>query len=264
LISAGGYMYACGGKDHNGVVLSKCERFCPSFGHWETMANMNVARGGASGAPLRGDIVVCGGQNSQDGSLASAEGLSVATGLWDALPSMRHPCIYSCAATLNRVLYVIGGRSFTGNRILESVNALSDFDESGSLAWLPMPPLSEPRYGAVAIALGASIFVCGGCLKTGHSANTIVQFHIPSGCWQPFTTMPVPALRIAGSAVAGKLIIFGGWAACGSAHIFDPRGSRSDNETLNELRWKELIVPSFGQVARMAAVTLNRNVESFL
>ncbi len=103
--------------------------------------------------------------------------------------SMPIPVQGAAAAATGNSLYIIGGRSATG----EHRNNVQRFVMNGT--WneaFRMPrQMRQSRWAAAAVALdgGGSILVCGGSNTSGAVLNTCEKYDVANNTWRPFPPM---------------------------------------------------------------------------
>ncbi|GLH00302.1 Ring canal kelch protein, partial [Gryllus bimaculatus] len=73
LVVSGGKLYAIGGQDKKGRVLSSVECFNPTVGVWEEMSSLAVGRMGMAATKFRDFIWVAGGMMSLKSTSLSSD-----------------------------------------------------------------------------------------------------------------------------------------------------------------------------------------------
>lgn len=147
-----GVMYVCGGTDDEQNVLRSVERFDEVVGDWGAGPPMLQPRGGACaavvGAARRPRLCVCGGKAGPQERLSSAECLDPLAGAWEAVAPLSVERAGAAAAAFAGSVYVFGG--FCGAEVLHSVEMLA---VDSAQEWVFLPPMSQGRWGAAAVAL---------------------------------------------------------------------------------------------------------------
>ena len=151
-----GYIYMCGGKSHNTMWLSSCERFHISSQTWYAISDMNHKRSEFGMVKQNDRLYAMGGCDRPHSFLSSVEVFDPNIGTWINSTSMNIPRARFAAAVYNDEIYVVGGEGET--EYLDSVEMYCP--DSGM--WTFVSSLSEKRFNHAACALGNEIFVFGG------------------------------------------------------------------------------------------------------
>jgi len=110
-----GKVLAVGGIDRvgNTISISSAELYDPAVGTWSVTGSMNTQRCGFASVLLpNGKVLVCGGNNYDQGILSSAELYDPATGTWSVTDSMNTTRLQHTATLLpNGKVLVAGGGS---------------------------------------------------------------------------------------------------------------------------------------------------------
>lgn len=102
------------------------------------------------------------------------------------------------------MLYAVGGEA--GGSALSSVEI---FDTARG-TWTPAPPLSIPRSGCAAVAVGGMIYAVGGCSSDGEDLSSVEQFDPRAGLWQQAPPMQAGRDELAATSLDGKIYAVGG------------------------------------------------------
>jgi len=140
--------------------------------------------------------VMLGPQNLQAAGAASTGFAALAETAW---PAVRKHCPEN--------LYIFGGCADRG-QVLNSAERLCTTTKK----WEVLPPMSQPRRGAVAGAFAGKLYICGGCSGDGIATNSVECFDPCTRTWQAAAPMLKPRLgSVAGIAADGMLYLCGGW-----------------------------------------------------
>jgi N-acetylneuraminic acid mutarotase len=150
-----GLLYVVGGYNDYDGFLASAECYDPSTGEWRALPDMTIERDGCAAACVDGLLYVVGGLHrggsAHGDALASAECYDPSTGAWRALPDMgveRYGC---AAASIDGLLYVVGGQT-AGNDEALAVASAECYDPA-TKEWRGLPDASVARARFVAVAL---------------------------------------------------------------------------------------------------------------
>jgi hypothetical protein len=170
-----GLLYVVGGYDGN--ILASAECYDPSTRAWRALPDMSVERYWCAAACVDGLLYVVGGSDGDllaRTPLASAECYDPSTGEWRALPDMSVARDGFAAASVDGILYVVGGCD-ENNAALASAEC---YDPSTG-AWQALPDMSVERSGCAAACVDGLLYVVGGKDALGFVAS--------AECYDPAT-----------------------------------------------------------------------------
>ena len=226
------------------VVSDETWRWDRSAGRWQPTAPMprGVTHSGA--VALGTSIHVPGGRGAtvrgQDCMVAAHQVLDVVRDRWSELPAPSGPVVFDAALVAEP-----GGGSFL--RIggawdptpCDTGSGFHDVNVTGQVLryerearrWVSLPPLGEPRQGAVAIAYGDYVIVAGGLARRTAVASTEV-FDPRAGRWVRGAEMPIPSWGSVAALADGPegrpvMVVAGGWthqfggASHGVVQVYD-------------------------------------------
>ena len=151
-----GYIYMCGGKAHNTMWLSSCERFNLHNKSWYAISDMNHKRSEFALLNLHNRLYAVGGCSRPHSYLKSVEMFLPDQGTWLPVTPMHTPRARFAAAVCDEKIYVIGGES--ESNYLDTVEQYSPTTDM----WTFVARLSETRFNHAACTVGEEIYVCGG------------------------------------------------------------------------------------------------------
>ena len=154
-----GYIYMCGGKAHNTMWLSSCERFHVASGNWFSICDMSRKRSEFGLVALDGKLYAMGGLERTHSFMNSVEVFDPNLGTWTETNPMMTPRARFAAAVCKGAIYVIGGEHESEH--LKSVEKYSPDTER----WIFVSSLSETRFNHSAGVFGNEIYVFGGNTK---------------------------------------------------------------------------------------------------
>lgn len=101
-------------------------------------------------------------------------------------------------------LHAVGGEA--GGAVMASVEC---FDVMTS-TWHPSVPMSSPRSGCAAVALGGRLYVAGGCSAEGEDLSSVDRLDLQRLLWEPQPPMSVGRDELAAVAADGRIFAIGG------------------------------------------------------
>jgi hypothetical protein len=109
-----------------------------------------------------------------------------------------------------------------------SVAALAWLSAADAQSWTPRPDLIEARQEVAAVWLDGAVYVMGGFAADGRTLATVERLREGADAWEAVAAMPVAVNHPAAVAVAGRLVVMGGYAGPGvrnpvdATQIYDP------------------------------------------
>eukprot|EP00913_Durusdinium_trenchii_P032872 g30772.t1 len=152
------------------------------------------------------DIYVLGGKNDSSPALCAVECFSPLRGEWQAVPPMRVSRYGCAAATLNGLLYVVGGHD--GQKALASAER---FDPTVK-KWSRLPDMPTPRSRCAAVAVKGRLHVLGGRAEsrlTSPQALPTERFDPRTCKWEALPAMPLAPLGCAAAELKGTIYAVG-------------------------------------------------------
>ncbi len=133
---------------------------------------------------------------------------------WVSLPALPTPRSGFAVATLNGLIYVIGGELTSANTPGPATNIMEVFDPIAG-TWSTGKPMLTARIGATAAVLGGKIYVIGGDnWDGGLGSGTVEQFDPTSNTWTSELAMPVArsfaAAVTTGTTLGTQVVVVGG------------------------------------------------------
>ena len=138
---------------------------------------------------------------------------------WTEQAQMPTRRAYLAAATAQQRLYAIGGQTPQG---LSAAVEIYDPDED---LWLRGSDKPSPGRYLGAAAIGADVYVPGGCDAQGQPTATVEVYDTERDTWRQVSPLPEPRCAYAVAAAAGRLYLFGGWDGSrytATAYVYDP------------------------------------------
>ena len=161
-------------------AVSTVEVFHPLFNDWLPVASMLTARSAAVAAAVNGRMYVIGGErkvNNVFEVLAVNEAYDPATDTWTARASLPAPRVYAPVATVNNLIYVIGGQDIENNAFTD-VNTTYQYDPASD-TWTTKAPMPTARSAIAAAALNGKIYVLGGAASEAPRWRRTIRPRIP-------------------------------------------------------------------------------------
>ena len=208
-----GRIYAIAGYTPE-FPLATVERYDPSLGYWERLADLPVARqelAAATGGD--GRIYAIGGVPFTFSPTDRVDVYDPDTGVWSQVASLTTPRNGCAAATgFDGRIYVMGG--FGGNAYL---NTAEVYDPSTD-TWTPIAPMQSIRF-ALAAATGPDgrIYAIGGYTLAGDTA-TVEAYDPNSDTWKYVASLNIARqTHAATTGVDGMIYAIGGDGLAGSS-----------------------------------------------
>ena len=155
-VALNGYIYMCGGRAHNSMWLSSCERFHVTNQAWFAISEMNYKRAEFCLVALNDLLYSIGGSNRPHSSLDTVECFNPIVGTWTMVNPMISARSKFAAVVKDEEIYVMGGESD-----FNYLNNVEKFSMKTGL-WISIASLSDSRYNHAACVVGGEIFVVGG------------------------------------------------------------------------------------------------------
>ena len=222
----GGRLYVLGGHQLStspspemlGYVLNSVECYCPRSDEWQMCPPMLHPRTVPRGvAVIDQFLYVVDGLDYWDGEEGEiewhpepafepyAEKFSPALQLWEPLPQRLgpRPLDHVAVAALHDMLYLAGGLHtyVSGHRYATAdVRSIQRYIPRSN-SWEMLPPMSTPRYHAVATGIGGRLYVFGGRqssqedIFSDRNVATVERYDPVAGVWETLNPMPAPLGR---------------------------------------------------------------------
>ena len=124
----------------------------------------------------QGKLFIIGGNRRSNGH--AAERYDPVVNSWIPLRSFQRRIRYCAVATVQGLLYVIGGVDEDDNRL----SSVQRYDPDINL-WQEMPSLSSPRSIVCAVGDGSRLYAIGGCNFDGKFVKTAETFDAKENAW---------------------------------------------------------------------------------
>jgi N-acetylneuraminic acid mutarotase len=148
-----------------------------------------------------------------------------ASNSWLVLSQMPTPRAGLVSATVNDLIYVIGGR----NAQALSLTTVERYNPTSRLfAWFSQAPLPQARsWPSGAAAIDGKVYVTGGFAPNGASTRTLFVYNPATNSWGTKAQIPVPTAQGASAVIGGKLYVLTPPASSGDPektklHRYDP------------------------------------------
>jgi len=206
--SCGHQVFAIGGEDCLGRVLSSVECFDVTTLVWSEAPGMSTGRYTHAATSITGQLFVVGGQDEVGSTLGCGEAFDIEAGTWSRLPELNTPRhSHALVAVNNRELLVFGGIG-DGARALGSGEVLNL--EGGSRVWALLPDMRVPRYSLAAVVWEGLVYVLGGKDDDGRAQVIVEAFDYPAGSWFEIAAMSVARHALAAVSTETGIYVLGG------------------------------------------------------
>jgi N-acetylneuraminic acid mutarotase len=202
-------IYVIGGRSENSV-LSVVEKYNPATDKWTSLSGMPTARWNLMTEESGGKIYAFGGvsgtgNNRRD--LSTVEVYSVNENTWKPISSMPFKRQNGASATLNDQIFIISGRSGTGDT--GSVSPRVDRFNPTTGEWTSIRDLPVGRTGLRAAVSNGKIVVSGGASQ--ELLNPDILVYSPSTLqWTSVSQMSIPRTGHVSVAIGDTVYILSG------------------------------------------------------
>lgn len=196
-------LYAIGGENAQGEVLSQTYIYHPDAPAWVLGADKPTAVTDAAAVVLFGEIYVLGGRRADGTVTDEVEVYSPANEAWRSAAALPHPLSGSLALSDGSFLYLFGGWDGSVYR------ADSYLYDPGTDTWRPLPQMSQPRAYAAGGFLTGEFYVVGGT-DGSDELSTCEQYIPDSEEWVACPAMITPRAGASAAVIVNQLYVFGG------------------------------------------------------
>jgi len=113
-----------------------------------------------------------------------------------------------------------------GGRTPEGVTAVMEAYDPARDTWVPRRAKPTPVAYAAAAAIGAHVYVPGGCDAEGTPTQAVEVYDALSDSWDKVRPLPEPRCAYALGLLDGRIYVFGGWDGeqyVATTYIYDPQ-----------------------------------------
>ena len=229
-VTLNNYIYCIGGCKVDSVVkqTNKVWRLNTKeqTSDWEQVASMKIKRCQMSAAVYGDVIVVAGGVDGGNRSIASTEVYEVSTNKWYYIHSLntrkRGHALVSCEG----YLYALGGCTLYSTANSSAAERLSNLKGK----WDIIKPMQTPRFLFAAVNCNEIIYAIGGKTSKDHTAHstskTVEKYNSSTNSWEYVTDMNIERSAHAACVLHNKIYVVGGIDARGTAireiECYDP------------------------------------------
>jgi N-acetylneuraminic acid mutarotase len=161
-----GKIYVAGGL-RNGAIAD-FGVYDPAQDMWSPLPALPAARDHGCGAAIGGKLYVVGGRQAQITSIVPTVFEYTPGGAWAeraAMPTARGGT--ACGVIDDRLIVVGGeGNTAANSGVFPQVESY----DPGANTWTPLAPMTTPRHGMAAAAIGGRLYVPGGATQQGFGA----------------------------------------------------------------------------------------------
>jgi N-acetylneuraminic acid mutarotase len=206
---ASGLLYAIGGENSAGTVLSSVVAYSPSTNAWSTRAPLPAARLGNGAAAIGNTLYVPAGRDAAGALTRSLYAYNATTNTWRSRASLPRAVGCGGSAVISGKLYVFSGctRSSTGAQV--AAGLLHRYDPSTNL-WTELRSAPEPHFQPAVGAISGRLYVVGGNNGAGVAIGRLDVYDPATNMWTTRAAMPTSRVAAAGVVAGGKLHVIGG------------------------------------------------------
>ncbi len=235
-----------GGESFSGstfTVLASAELYDPSTGKWSFTGSMHVARYNQTATQLNnGEVLVAGGQDSNNNPLASAELYNPVTGKWSMTGNMNNVRFSHVAQRLQNGQVLVAGGEDKGNSAIASAELYNP--STGKWSQTSSMNIARKDFTATQLRNGP-VLVAGGQGNFTNALASAELYNPSTGKWS--LTGSMNQIRLGHTATDlnnGQILVAGGeyWSnkgyaiALASAELYNPAiGKWSFTGNMNNL-----------------------------
>jgi lysophospholipase L1-like esterase len=232
-------------ETHN--TTTEAELYDPARGTWSATGSMAVPRVLHTATLLEtgvdaGKVLVTGGENAPNESVASAELYDPATGKWSSTGSMAADRAGQTATLLSEGEVLVVGGNF-------GVGPAAELYDPNTGSFSPTGPMPvDPAFGTATLLPTGEVLLAGGLVPAGGGANTqtaAAELYDPTtNTWsQTGSMLTARDLQSATLLRSGEVLIAGGYnperGTLASAELYDPAtGAFSAASPMGLARWE--------------------------
>jgi N-acetylneuraminic acid mutarotase len=222
-----GLLYAIGGMNGAGTVLTTVQAYSGSTNTWSTKASLPAARWRGNGvATINGVIYLAGGvDGTKPGHKKTLYAYNGASNSWSSKASM--PAAGGCGGSgaISGILYVIVGCDSLTSTTSGAKGTLFRYDPVANTWSTKASSPSPHQFPAVAVT-GGKVYVVGGKNGTGAATNVVHVYTPSTNTWTSKAPLPAARYRSNAQVVNGKVYVIGGNDAAGNytntVYVYDP------------------------------------------
>ncbi len=175
----------------------------PAPGSWGKKAEMIEANSEFATTEAAGKIYVLGGYPSSRESVKTVQVYDIATGTWTIGPPLPVVNNHGMAATVDGIVYLIGGQTDPNLAYVDTVYALDP--KVGQ--WVQKAKMPVARSAGAPVVFEGKIYVAGG--RPPHGAEFAV-YDPKADTWEKLPNLPTQRNHIIGAAMNGNINVAGG------------------------------------------------------
>lgn len=195
----------------------------PAPGAWGKRAEMIEANSEFALAEAGGKLYVLGGYPASRESVRTVQVYDIKSDTWTLGPPLPQVNNHGMAATVDGIVYLIGGQTDPKVAYVDTVYALDP--KAGR--WVAKARMPIARSAGAPVVLDGKIYVAGG--RPPHGSEFAV-YDPKADAWEKLPPMPTARNHIIGAAINGKVYVAGGRLGGGFTseqtevfEVYDPR-----------------------------------------
>ena len=217
-----GRIYYAGGL-HDGKAVNWVDVYDPGQDSWSTLEDMPTARDHFQGAVVGSIFYAIGGRDTTiNATVSVVETYDFTTEIWSTLETtLPTPRGGFATAVLGEEILTIGGEG--GGKAYDTVEAYN----TKANTWRTLTPMPTARHGIQAAVCNGGVYIAaGGAEQAGGeptNAHEVLSLGSLEACvptrkltklsWKDVADAPVAVTEAQGTAVEGKLYVFGGYTS---------------------------------------------------
>jgi N-acetylneuraminic acid mutarotase len=205
-----GKVYLIGGLTSTGFPpaawTNDVQELDPATDTWSYAGTVPTSRYASSVGIITNSLYVVGGDASLPASMPQNLNVNEAAALasnWITRAPMPIPVSRAASATVNGMIYVLGGAGTTTSDAIQMYDPIKDL-------WQVKSSLPLPLFGAAGAAQDGSIFLAGGFDTQMNFQNAVYAYDVYLGSVRRVGSLVIPRARVNAAFVDKKLYVVGG------------------------------------------------------
>ncbi|RMH23324.1 MAG: hypothetical protein D6696_00930, partial [Acidobacteria bacterium] len=222
VLAAAGKLYQIGGVDAKDRISKEVRVYDVAAGTWQAGPDLPVAVTGAQGAVVGEKLYVAGGFTGRRRRRLSGavQVFDLETGAWHEHDHpLPEPVAEGTATAVGESIYVVSGRRAASRRGRFELSDAVQILDTKSGGWRAGAPASMPAAGASAVAVGPTIYVCGGLDDRGDVSSRTLVYEVASDQWALGPDLHRPAYQATIGRLGDAVKLAGGRGEAGGPPV---------------------------------------------
>ena len=206
-LSYGGAIYLIGGRTENDTS-ARTMRYSPNDDRWVTLKDKPLPVSETQAGIIQEKIFIPGGRLADGNPTKQLDSYDILSNTWTVLMPLPEPLMGSAVASVDGILYVIGG--WNGQAYS---NRIYMYQPDQDL-WKEANPLPNKRAYMAVVVIEGHILLIGGEDDHGPSDEVLIYYpsrdNVTSNVFEKGTPLPQPRTRAGAVYLANIIYVFGG------------------------------------------------------